>query len=145
MSGLALIFGFLAATAALLVQVLASIFIAAPLTSAPTLTLLIGAALIEEGAKLVFLFQLERREGTPITPLPAVLFGTGFIAAEIALLTLSAAALPGFGAFGAIIVVHMVGTLAIAAGLRFRGNFPLSPLFALLAAILIHTLYNSSL
>ena len=145
MLGLALIFGFLAASAALLAQVLLSIFITTPLTGAPSLTLLIGAATLEEGAKLIFLLQLGKRSFAPITFLSALVFGVGFVSAEIALLALSTPSLPDFFAYGSIILVQIAGTLIIYSGLRLRESFAFAPLFALLTAILIHTLYNSSL
>lgn len=145
MPGLALIFGFLAASAALLLQVLASIFVSTPLTSPPSLLLLIGAATIEEGMKLVFLTQLGRRSTEAITFLHASLFGLGFIVAEIALVTLSAKSLPALTVLGSIAAVQIIGTLTIYSSLRLKENFSLAWLFGLIAAILIHTLYNSSL
>ena len=145
MFGLAIIFGFLAAAAALLVQVLLSLFVSAPLTGVPSLALLIGAATIEEGAKLAFLFQFGRRTSMPIPFLSALLFSLGFVGAEMTLLTLSNSALPAFSLLGAIVLVHIIGTIIIYASLRFREDFAFSPLFGLLTAILIHTLYNSSL
>lgn len=145
MPGLALIFGFLAASAALLVQVGLSVFITSPLSAAPSITTLLGAAAIEEGAKLLFLVQLGKRFLAPITFFSALIFGIGFVSAEIALLMLSASSEADFSALAAIILVQLAGTLVIYAGLRLREDFVLSPLLALLAAILAHTLYNSSL
>jgi RsiW-degrading membrane proteinase PrsW (M82 family) len=145
MYGLALIFGFLAASAALLFQVLVSIFISTPLIGAPSLPLLLGAAAIEEGAKLLFLVQLGRRSPETISLLHALVFGIGFVAAEIALLALSAKDLPELATLGSIAGVQIIGTLAIYGGLRLKENLPQSWLFGLLAAILLHTLYNSSL
>jgi hypothetical protein len=72
---LALIFGFFAATAALLAQVFFSLFLTAPLTNAPSLILLVGAATLEEGAKLAFLVQLGKRTTSAITSLHALFFG----------------------------------------------------------------------
>ncbi len=142
---LAFIFGFFAATAALLVQVLASIFIATPLIGTPSLLLLIGAATIEESAKLLFLIQLGRRSITTVPFLGAFIFGVGFVVAEIALLALSAKSLPTLTDLGSIVVVQIIGALVIYGGLRMKEFSPLSWLFGLLAAVLIHTLYNSSL
>lgn len=145
MPGLALIFGFLAASAALLFQVLVSIFVPTPLISTPSLPLLIGAAAIEEGAKLLFLIQLGRRSIETITFPHALIFGIGFVAAEIALLTLSAKDLPGPLSLVSIAAVQIVGTLIIYGGLRLKEGLPMSWLFGLIGAILLHTLYNSSL
>lgn len=145
MTSLALIFGFLAASAALLFQVLASIFISTPLTGTPPLLLLIGAATIEEGMKLVFLIQLARRSIETITLPHVLIFGIGFVIAEIALVALSAKGLPELTVLGSIAAVQMIGTLVIYGGLRLKETLPQSWLFGLLAAILLHTLYNSSL
>lgn len=145
MPGLALIFGFLAASAALLLQVLASIFISTPLIGTPSLLLLIGAAAIEEGMKLIFLIQLGRRSIEIITFPHALIFGIGFVIAEIALVTLSAKSLPALATLGSIAAVQMIGTIVIYGGLRLKESLPQSWLFGLLAAILLHTLYNSSL
>lgn len=145
MSGFAIIFGFFAATAALLIQVVASVFIQAPLIGAPSLVLLVGAAAIEEGAKLLFLVQLGRRSALSVTPLHTLLFGIGFVIAEITLLALSAKTLPALATLGSIAAVQIIGTFIIYGGLRFKESLPLGWLFGLLAAILLHTLYNSSL
>lgn len=145
MHGLALIFGFLAASAALLLQVFASIFISAPLTGTPSLLILIGAATIEEGMKLLFLIQLGRRSIETIAFPHAFVFGIGFVIAEITLLAFSAKSLPALTALGSIAAIQMMGTLAIYGGLRLKESLPFSWLFGLLAAILLHTLYNSSL
>lgn len=145
MTGLALIFGFLAASAALLFQVLASIFISTPLTGTPPLLLLIGAATIEEAMKLIFLVQLGRRSIELITLPHAIIFGVGFVIAEIALVALTAKSLPALPVLGSIAAVQMIGTLAIYGSLRLKETLPQSWLFGLLAAILLHTLYNSSL
>lgn len=145
MTGLALIFGFLAASAALLLQVLVSIFVSAPLIGTPSLPLLIGAAAIEEGMKLIFLIQLGRRSIGTISFPHILLFGIGFVIAEIALLGFSAKSLPAVAILGSIAAVQLIGTLAIYGGLRLKERFPQSWLFGLLTAILLHTLYNSSL
>ncbi len=142
---LAFIFGFLAASAALLLQVLASIFISTPLIGTPSLLLLIGAAAIEEGMKLIFLIQLGRRSIEIITFPHALIFGIGFVIAEIALVALSAKSLPALATLGSIAAVQMIGTIVIYSGLRLKESLPQSWLFGLLAAILLHTLYNSSL
>ncbi len=145
MPGLAIIFGFFAASAALLFQVLASIFISTPLIGTPSLPFLIGAAVIEEGAKLLFLVQLGRRSPEPIGFFHAFIFGIGFVAAEITLLALSAKDVPGLATLGSIAGIQIIGTLAIYGGLRLKESLPQSWLFGLLAAVLLHTLYNSSL
>ncbi|MFZ1654217.1 MAG: PrsW family glutamic-type intramembrane protease [Candidatus Moraniibacteriota bacterium] len=142
---LALIFGFFAATAALLAQVFFSLFLTGPAASAPSLIWLISAATLEEGAKLAFLLQLGKRSTNAISPIQAILFGLGFIVVEIALVTMTATASTDFLALGAMAGIHLLGTLIIYASLRLRENYPLSPLFSLIAAVLIHTLYNSSL
>lgn len=146
LSGLALIFGFFAACAALVVQIFFSLLLSAPLMNSPSLALLIGAAGIEESAKLVFLIQLGRRSAQPVTLFTAFLFGIGFVAAELSLLAFSAVATPLTTlALVMIAAIHIFGAFLLYAGLRFRESFPLAPLIALLSAILMHTLYNSSL
>ena len=142
---LALIFGFFAATAALLAQVFFSLFLTAPLTNAPSLILLVGAATLEEGAKLAFLLQLGKRSPDTLSWLHASLFGLGFVLAEIALVTLSSSALSEPTSLGAMAGIHLLGTLIIYSGLRLQESYSLSPLVGLLGAILVHTLYNSSL
>lgn len=144
-SGLALIFGFLAASAALLLQVLASIFISTPLTSTPSLLILIGAASIEEGMKLIFLIQMGRRSVGTIAFPHAFIFGIGFVVAEFTLLAFSVKSLPTLTVLASIASVHIIGTLVIYGGLRLKESFPLGWVFGLLTAILLHTLYNSSL
>jgi hypothetical protein len=141
---LALIFGFFAATAALLAQVFFSLFLTAPLTNAPSLILLVGAATLEEGAKLAFLVQLGKRTTSAITSLHALFFGLGFVAVEVTLVTLTATTL-NIPSLGAMAGIHLLGTLIIYGGLRLRESYRLSPLIGLITAILMHTLYNSSL
>lgn len=145
MSGLAIIFGFFAATAALLIQVMASIFIETPMIGTQSIPFLIGAAAIEESMKLLFLVQLGRRSALSITPLHVLLFGIGFVATEIALLALSTKTFPALTIFGSIAAVQIIGTFVIYGGLRLKESLPLGWLFGLVAAILLHTLYNSSL
>lgn len=145
MLGLALIFGFLAASAALLFQVFVSLFVPTPLIGTPSTLLFIGAAAIEEGMKLLFLIQLGRRSIEAVTFPHAFIFGAGFVIAEIALLVFSAKNLPGLTVLGSITAVQITGTLIIYSGLRLKESLPQSWLFGLLAAILLHTLYNSSL
>lgn len=145
MTGLTFIFGLLAAAAALLLQVFVSLFIAAPFVSSPPLLLLMGAATIEEGAKLVFLLQLQKRTPTPVSLRDALIFGIGFVVAEITLITLSATGRSELLSLAAIAAIQIAGTLIVYASLRLRKDFLLSPVFGLLAAVLLHSLYNSSL
>lgn len=142
---LALIFGFLAASGALLLQVLVSIFIPFAPTGTAPIPVIIGAAAIEEGAKLVFLIQLGRRSIETISTSHAILFGIGFVIAEIALLSLSAHTLPALPVLGSIVGIQLMGTLIIYTALRLKESLPFGWLFGLLTAILLHTLYNSSL
>jgi hypothetical protein len=144
MPGLALIFGFLAASAALLAQVFVSFLFTLPLTDSPSLLFLIGAAAIEESMKFAFLIQLGKRSAEGSSPLQALLFGAGFVAAEMALIFSSTAAFPGFMSLGAIALVHLISTLILYGGFRLRESFSFSPLAGLLGATLLHVLYNAS-
>ncbi len=143
MPGLALSFGFLAASAALLAQVFLAVFFTDLLTAPLSLIPLIGAAVVEEGARLAFLIQLERRLGEPLSLLSVLLFGIGFVIVEGTLLALSAP-FPGLQVLGMVAGVHILGTLIIAGGLRFRTQIPYSLSLSFLSALLIHTLYNTS-
>lgn len=141
-SGLSLIFGFLAASAALLLQVFVSIFVATPLATTTSLPILAGAAAIEESAKLIFLIRLGRWSENSITFAQATLFGTGFAATEIALSLLSS---PHVSDIAAIVGIHLFGALAIYSGLQCQKRFSMGPAAGLLIAISVHVLYNSSL
>ena len=145
MPGFAIIFGFLAATAALLVQVFFSFFVTSPLMGTLALPLIIGAATIEESMKLLFLIQLGKRSTGVVSLFHAFLFGIGFVAVEAGLLIFSTALFPGLMTLGTIIGIQLIGTFIIYGGLRFREQGALSPVIALLAAILVHVLYNASL
>ncbi|MFA9262029.1 MAG: hypothetical protein ACEQSB_01570 [Undibacterium sp.] len=145
MYGLALIYGFLAAAAALLVQITASFFFGLSLTSSPSVILLVGAATLEEGARLIFLLQLAKRHPQATSFIHALFFGFGFIAAELSLLALSPTDLPEIKLVVRMALIHLLGTLLVYSGLRFRESLFFAPLAGLLSAILFHTLYNSSL
>lgn len=145
MAGLAIIFGFSAASAALLAQVLASLLLSVPLVSTPSLPLLIGAATIEEGSKLIFLIQFGRRSNKIISLLHALFFGIGFVTAEVTLLALSAQEIPDFSIAGPIVIIQVIGTLLVYGGLLLEENTSLGWLLGLLPAIVLHTLYNASL
>lgn len=145
MYGLAFIYGFLAAAAALLVQVVATFFFDFSLSTSPSVMILIGAATLEEGARLVFLLQLAKRYPQATALIHAFLFAFGFIAAELSLLALSISDLPEVWLIVRMALVHILGTLLIYGGLRFRESFTLAPFIGLLTAILAHTLYNNSL
>lgn len=145
MSGLAIIFGFFSATAALLAQVFLSMFVTTTPIGSPSLLILIGAATLEEGAKLVFLLQLGKRSPDTLSWLHASLFGLGFVSAEIALVMLSSSAPSEPTSLGAMAGIHLLGTLIIYSGLRLQESYSLSPLVCLIGAILVHVLYNSSL
>ncbi len=145
MYGLALIYGFLAAAAALLVQVVATFFLDFSITTSPSVMILLGAAALEEGARLIFLLQLAKRSPQATSFIHAFFFALGFIVAELSLLALSLSDLPEAKLIARMALVHLFGTALIYGGLRFRESFTFAPLIGLLAAILSHTLYNSSL
>lgn len=145
MYGLALIYGFLAATAALLAQVVLLFFIGMSLTLTPSLMLLIGAATLEESFRLLFLIQLAKVHPRATTVLHALGYWLGFVIAELSLLALTPTDLPEPLLIVKMALVHLVGTLALYCGLRYRREYPLAPLAALLFALLFHTLYNASL
>lgn len=145
MSVLALIFGFLAAAAALLAQVFLSTLVDVSFTNSPTLIVLIMAATLEEGAKFAFLVQLNRRVGNPLTFFHALSFGLGFIAVELTLVLLSSATSFELPSIGAMVGIHLLATLVIFTGFRLQATYRLNPLAGLGMAILLHTLYNSTL
>jgi|GEM_PF-5215451 len=145
MYGLALIHGFFAAAAAVLVQVIFLFFADSSFDVPPSVFLLLGAATLEEGSRLIFLIQLAKNSPRTTSFLHVLLFGLGFIAVEFSLLILSPSDLPGIGLIAQTALIHLFGTIALYTGLRFRKDFFFAPYFALLTAILFHTLYNASL
>lgn len=145
MFGLALIYGFLAATAALLVQVVALFVFDFSFTSSPSLGLFLAAAALEEGSRLVFLLQLAKHHPNATSLIHAFLFGIGFVVAEIALLALAPTDRPEIFLIARTALIHLLGTFIIYIGLRSKKTYPLAPLIAVILAILAHTLYNHSL
>lgn len=145
MFGLALIYGFLAAAAALLIQISGLFVFDLSFAASPSVLLLLGAAALEEGSRLVFLIQLAKHHPKATSLIHAFLFGIGFIIAELSLLALTPTDLPGPTLISRMILVHLLGTFLIYAGLRFRSPSPLAPLVAVIITTLLHTLYNHSL
>ena len=145
MFGLALIYGFLAAAAALFVQVIFLYFTGATTLDSPSLLILLVAAMLEEGARLIFLLQLAKHHPNATSYIHALFFGIGFVIAELSLLALSPTDFPETILALQMVLVHLVGTAIIYCGIRFRNTFPFAPLAALAMAILFHTLYNVSI
>lgn len=145
MFGLALIYGFLAAAAALLIQIAVLFVSGLSFVASPSVLLLLGAAALEEVSRLVFLLQLAKHHPKATSLIHALFFGIGFIIAELSLLALTPTDLPAPALVSRMILVHLLGTFLIYAGLRFKNPYPLAPLVAVIIATLLHTLYNHSL
>ena len=111
----------------------------------PSVALLLGAAIVEESARLIFLIQLAKQHPRATSIFHAIFFALGFIVAELSLLALSPADLPDFSLVAKMALVHLLGTAILYMGLRYQKNAPLSPYVALFLAVLFHTLYNASL
>lgn len=145
MFGLALIYGFLAAAAALLLQVFGLVFLDTSFVMSLSVILLLSAATVEEAARLVFFLQLAKHHPTATSYIHAFFFGLGFIAAEFSLLALSATGLPAYPILIRLALIHLLGTFFVYIGIRLRDDYPFAPLIGLIIAILSHTLYNHSL
>ncbi len=132
----ALIYGTLSACAAFLLEVIGLAHLSMGFF------LLLSAALIEEGLKLLFLFQWQRRFGTPHSSLvthgmAALLFGLGFSSVEIWL----AAPIPTLAALQ-LGSVHTATSLILGVALFLRKTSRFSLPLGLMTAITLHTLYN---
>ncbi len=127
------IYGALAAGAALLSEGI----ILAGLLSGPLLFVL--GACIEESLKLLFLIQWQRR--FPLGTLPhllaATLLGAGFASVELWL-----AAPPTLSITLALALVHIVTSVVLSLGTRSGQLAILLRGSVLLAAIVLHTVYN---
>lgn len=155
-----IVFGILAASLALLAELFVASFTPAiSLTLESTLSFgafltLLGAAIIEEVSKYLFLHQYAKRFSAPFVPSVkrslslGALFGIGFAAPEIFLATgvfLSSPALT----FPSMLAVHVATSIIFAlflfSALYQRLAVPKKRLFAsylVASAILLHTLYN---
>ena len=127
------IYGALAASAALLSEGI----ILAGLSSGPALFIL--GACIEESLKLLFLVQWQRRFPfqTSLHLLAAACLGAGFASIEVWL-----AAPPTLSIALALTLVHITTSIVLGYGTRSGGPFTLLRGSVLLAAIVLHTVYN---
>ncbi|MBP5993904.1 MAG: hypothetical protein KA731_03265 [Candidatus Moranbacteria bacterium] len=127
------IYGTLAAGAALLSEGI----ILAGLSSGPALFIL--GACIEESLKLLFLIQWQRRFPlrTPLHLLAAGCLGAGFAGIEVWL-----AAPPAPSIALALALVHTTTSVVLGYGTRSGGLSTLLRGSVLLAAIVLHTVYN---
>ncbi len=156
------VFGALAASFALLLELLVASLSSVPIAlegkfSFMVLLVIVGIAIIEEMSKYIFLRQYVRRFFTHTNPtlqtslILGALFGTGFAAIETAIaaaMPLPYSPLP----FLATASIHITTSVAFAVFLltsaaprqsdapAVRQHFPASWLIA--SAILLHTLYN---
>lgn len=146
MTALAFIYGALAGSAALLAQVFFLLIFGESVSLTYfTLASLIGAALIEESSKLLFLVQIFKRFGTKALVWYTLLsFGLGFATLEICLSLLSQAYNPSILLLVLTnILLHLITVFIIGLFLR---NLSLSkPRFLLILLIFLtglHTLFN---
>lgn len=146
------LFGILAATFALIVELLLPGWHLADLMISGTLDFtvlvaLLGVALIEEGFKYIFLRQYalrflpEKKVLIRDALLLGVSFGIGFSAIEMLLIQSEMSALYGFAPLGTA-GIHITTSVLFAVALcsPLRKHFLSS--FALAAAVIFHTLYN---
>lgn len=146
---LLIVYGFFAASAALLVEILVGASSPASTPSLPPGVLfIILAASIEEGSKWLFLRQFHLRYGTVLTPpallLAGILFGVGFSMLELLLITAGFKALAWFPLFG-ILSLHLLTSLAFALYLLGPARHTLLRTIGLsLGMVALHTLYNLS-
>lgn len=133
----ALIYGALSALAAFLLE---SLFLAGvPLGP----MILLAGALIEESAKLLFLFQWQKRfqdQVPPLLPLQLLLcvfFGIGFASVEIAI-----ALPPHLSTILSLASVHALTSLPLGYAIMRKGGSPRALLLCLGLATCLHTAYN---
>lgn len=141
-------YGFLAACAGLLIQVLLMSFWVSDAFTIPTLgaTFIIAAALTEELMKLGFLLQAKRRYDFPALSLPSILaFGLGFAGLEIgiAMLTTDYSAWPEpFLPLFYNTLFHVGTVLLLGLALKKFGiRHPLTWV-TFLGVSLVHVMYN---
>lgn len=138
-------YGFLAACASLLLQIITIILFGEnSLAISPSFLVLMVAAFIEEGMKLAFLLQAFRRFGdTVLTPLFLIVFGFGFSAIELGFaFALEQPLANQFPLVGMNILLHLVTVLVLGIGLK-RFPFPSRSLIVLFTLVtLFHCGYN---
>lgn len=136
-------YGFLAACAGLLLQILLlSLFGTETTLTSPSLIFLLSAASIEELAKLLFLVQALRRFGSQALNLAQlILFGLGFATLELGFVFFqSPHSLPSLPLLGLNAFLH-IGTSVILGMALGRLAKPLV-LIVLIGVTLLHGLYN---
>ena len=133
----ALIYGTLAAGAAFLLE---SLFLTGFSFGLIAFT---AGALIEEGMKLLFLFQYQKRflpsipSSTPLQFLFFSLFGIGFALIEIFL-----ALPPDIGILSALICIHTFTSLLLGYALLSRERSLIFLPVGIISAVCAHTAYN---
>jgi hypothetical protein len=151
-----ILFGILAASFALALELLATGLSSVSLSSLETLSLkalliLAGIALIEEASKYVFLRQYASRFFVAGIGKPALLtasllgagFGIGFAVPEIFFLYSGAIASPAL-AFIATAGLHLATSIAFAISIFSFSERRFSAFLILSAAILLHLSYNAA-
>lgn len=139
------LYGFLASCAGLLAQVLVLLLIG---ERVPNMQLspffLFGAALIEEGVKVVFLWQSQKRFGQiALSWLPLFLFGLGFSFIEtLFALTLDPNTPHTLAPILSNSFLHLSTVLIFGIALRHLSPTRPSFLALLTAVVVLHTLYN---
>lgn len=137
---IAFIYGFLAAAAALFLEVFFEYTFSLPLPPI-SIPLFFLAASIEEGAKFLFLLQLGRRFPGAFSLGRALAFGLGFAAVELFLVSTRMSIMTPTPLFG-IVVVHVSTVLFLFLGIRSYGSWSLAPWLALASVTVLHTTYN---
>lgn len=141
------IFGFLAALAALGIELIVSVFFLSSESSSsflfPSLFLLFILALIEEGTKILFYFKSLRFIQNDFFSLTyGLFFGLGFATLEY--LALSNIDTPREGPAIGIALVHIITSLLMVFLLK-RNTSPFFIVCVLLLLVIIHFGYNSLL
>ncbi|MBP6889619.1 MAG: hypothetical protein KBC83_04475 [Candidatus Moranbacteria bacterium] len=133
----ALIYGILAAGAAFLLE---SLFLTG---LSLNILVLIAGAILEEGAKFIFLFQWRKRF-LPLVPilLPYqlflfTLFGVGFAMVEISL-----AVPPKISILLSLTSIHILTSLLLGSFLILKKSSPIMLPLGFILAISLHTTYN---
>ena len=133
----ALIYGTLAAGAAFLLEILFLTGFSSGLTAFAT------GALIEEGMKLLFLFQYQKRFPPSIpSSIPFQLFSFSLFGIGFALIEIFLALPPDIGILSALICIHTFTSLLLGYALLSRERSLIFLPVGIISAVCAHTAYN---
>lgn len=138
-------YGFFAGCAGLLSQILLLVITGERFdTVHPTLLFIVLAALLEETAKLLFLFQgIRRFTLAALTILHLILFGIGFALLELAFaFFIDPAGIPPLSLLSFNALFHIATVLLLGWGLRHLPRSKATLGLLLFLATLLHTAYN---